>query len=156
MRSVLLTAIFLTTSILNAQSVINAVTDAASYSPRVSPGALATIFGNRLANNAAQATSFPLPLNLGGASVYAVQSQNQMQAALVYASPTQINFQVPTGLTPGTASIYVTTAAGNSLSFTVNVVSAGPSIFQDTSNHAVAQNASAGNTTNSAAHPAAS
>ncbi len=156
MRAGVFTAIFLTASILNAQTVINAVTDAASYSPRVSPGALATIFGSRLASNTAQASSFPLPLSLGGASVYAVQSsQNPIQAPLVYASPTQINFQVPSGLTDGAANFYVTVGGGNSLSFTVNVVSAGPSIFQDTSNHAIAQDASAGYATNSDTHPAA-
>src|SRR6202162_6561569 len=156
MRSSVLTAIFLTASILNAQTVINAVTDAASFSPRVSPGALATIFGSHLASNTAQADSFPLPLSLGGASVYAAQSsQNPIQAPLVYASPTQINFQVPGGLTAGTANFYVTVGGGNSLSFTVNVVSAGPSIFQDTSNHAIAQDAAAGYATNSTTHPAA-
>jgi len=145
MRSSVLTAIFVTASILNAQTVISAVTDAASFSPRVSPGALATIFGSHLASNTAQAGSFPLPLTLGGASVYAVQSsQNPIQAPLVYASPTQINFQVPSGLTAGTASFYVTVGGGNSLSFSVNVVSAGPSIFQDTSNHVIAQDAAAG------------
>ena len=157
MRISVLTAIFLTASILNAQTVINAITDAASYSPRVSPGELATIFGEHLANSTAQASSFPLPLTLGGASVYAVQSsQSPIQAPLVYASATQINFQVPSGITAGTANFYVTLGGGNSLSFTVNVVSAGPSIFQDTSNHAIAQDAGAGYATNSTAHPAAS
>jgi uncharacterized protein (TIGR03437 family) len=157
MKISVLTAIFLTASILNAQTVINAVTDAASYSPRVSPGALATIFGSHLASGTGQASSFPLPLSLGGASVYAVQSsQSPIQAPLVYASATQINFQVPSGLAAGTANFYVTVGGGNSSSFTVNVVSAGPSIFQDTSNHAIAQDAGAGYATNSAAHPAAS
>jgi len=157
MRISVLTGIFLTASFLNAQAVINAVTDAASFSPRVTPGALATIFGSNLTINTAQATSFPLPMTLGGASVYASQSsQNSIRAPLVYASATQINFQVPSGLTPGTANFYVTVGAGNSLAFTVNVVSSGPAIFQDTSNHAVAQNAGAGYTTNSGTAPAAS
>ena len=156
MRISVVTAVFLSASSLNAQTVINAIADAASFSPRVSPGALATIFGSHLANNTAQASSFPLPLSLGGASVYAVQSsQNPIQSALVYASATQINFQVPSGLSPGTANFYVTLGGGNSLSFTVNVVSAGPAIFQDTSNHAVAQDAGAGYATNSTTHPAA-
>jgi uncharacterized protein (TIGR03437 family) len=156
MRIGVFAAIFLTASILNAQTVINAITDAASFSPRISPGALATIFGSHLSSNTAQADSFPLPLSLGGASVYAAQSsQNPIQAPLVYASPTQINFQVPSGLTAGTANFSVTVGGGNSLSFTVNVVSAGPSIFQDTSNHAIAQDAGAGYATNSDTHPAA-
>jgi uncharacterized protein (TIGR03437 family) len=156
MRASILITTFLIASSLDAQTVIQAITDAASISPRISPGGIATIFGSSLASSTASASSFPLPLNLGGASVYAVQSQNQMQAPLLYASATQINFQVPSSLTPGTASVYVTLGGGNSLSFTVNVVSAGPAIFQDNSNHAIAQNASAGYTTNNSTHPAAS
>ena len=155
MRSSLLAAVFFTASTLTAQPLIQAVTDAASYSPRVSGGALATIFGTHLASATGQASGFPLPLNLGGASVFAVQSQNQIQAPLVYASPTQINFQVPSGLTPGTANIVVSAGGNNSLSFIVNVVAAGPAIFQDASNHAVAQDAGANYATNSAKNPAA-
>jgi uncharacterized protein (TIGR03437 family) len=155
MRASVFAAFFLTAPILNAQAVINAVTDAASYSPRVSPGALATIFGSNLSSGTAEAGSFPLPLSLAGVSVYAAQSQSSIQARLVYASPTQINFQVPSELAAGTANFYVALGGGSSLSFTVNVVSAGPSIFQDTSNHAIAQNASAGYTTNSDTQPAA-
>jgi uncharacterized protein (TIGR03437 family) len=153
MRIGVLAAIFLTASIVNAQR-IQAITDAASYSPRVSPGALATIFGTGLANSTAQASGFPLPLSLGGASVYALQSKTLMQAPVVYASPTQINFQVPRGLTPGIASFSVA-LGGGSFSFEVNVVSAGPAIFQDSNNHAVAQDAGASYATNSTSHPAA-
>ena len=154
MRTGVLAAIFLTASILDAQT-IQAITDAASYSPRVSPGALATIFGTGLANSTAQASGFPLPLSLGGASVFASQSKNPIQAPLTYASRTQINFQVPSGLTPGVANFSVALGGGNSLSFAVNVVSAGPAIFQDSSNHAVAQDAATGYATNSTSHPAA-
>jgi uncharacterized protein (TIGR03437 family) len=154
MRISVLAGIFLTASILNAQT-IQAITDAASYSPRVSPGALASIFGTGLANGTAQASGFPLPLSLGGASVYAIQSKNPIQASLTYASPTQINFQVPSGLTSGIANFSVALGGGNSFSFAVNVVSAGPAIFQDSSNHAIAQDAGAGYATNSTSHPAA-
>jgi uncharacterized protein (TIGR03437 family) len=154
MRIGVLAAIFLAASILNAQR-IQAITDAASYSPRVSPGALATIFGTGLANSTAQASGFPLPLSLGGASVYALQSKTLTQAPVVYASPTQINFQVPNGLTPGVANFSVA-LNGGSFSFAVNVVNAGPAIFQDSRNHAVAQDAGASYATNSTSHPAAS
>ena len=153
MRIGVLAAIFLTASILNAQR-IQAITDAASYSPRVSPGALATIFGTGLANSTAQANGFPLPLSLGGASVYALQSKTLTQAPVVYASPTQINFQVPSGLTPGVANFSVA-LNGGSFSFAVNVVNAGPAIFQDSGSHAVAQDAGASYATNSTSHPAA-
>ena len=137
----------------HAASIIQAVTDAASFAPRVSPGSLATIFGTGLANSKTNASGFPLPQTLGGATVFVVQNQNQTQAPLVYASPTQINFQVPSKLLPGTAAIYVTLGGGNSALFTVVVVSASPGIFQDANNHAAAQNPD--HSANSASNPAA-
>src|SRR5450755_2939118 len=89
-------------AVSHAASVIQAVTDAASFAPRVSPGSLATIFGSGLASSTVNASSFPLPLTLGGAAVFVNQSQALTQASLVYASPTQINFQVPSRLVAGT------------------------------------------------------
>lgn len=152
MRILTLAAISLSSfSILSAQTVINAVTDAASYAPRVAPGALASIFGSNLANGTAQATGFPLPRSLGGATVYV----NNSAVPLLYASQTQINFQVPSTLTAGTANVYVTRGGGNSLPFTFTVATSAPGIFQNTSNHAVAQNASAGYTLNTSSAPAA-
>jgi uncharacterized protein (TIGR03437 family) len=137
-----------------AASVIQAVTDAASFGPRISPGSLATIFGAGLASSTANASGFPLPQTLGGASVFISQSQNLTQAPLVYASPTQINFQVPSRLTPGTAALYVTVGGGKSLVFGFTVVSASPGIFQDTSNHAAVQNID--HSMNTSKNPAAS
>ena len=124
----------------NAASVIQAVTDAASFAPRVSPGSLATIFGTGLADSKVNAADLPLPEELGGASVFISQSQDLSQAPLVYASPTQINFQVPSRLVPGTAALYVTLGGGKSLIFNFTVVSASPGMFQDTNNHVAAQN----------------
>src|SRR5271154_4015282 len=86
-----------------AQTVISAVTDAASYAPRVSPGELATIFGSNLADSAQQAGGFPLPRSLAGATVYV----NQAAVPLLYVSETQMNFQVPSNLAAGTANMYV-------------------------------------------------
>jgi len=144
-------AIFLlSVTVTSAQTVINAVTDAASFAPRVAPGALATIFGSNLADSTAQASGFPLPRSLAGATVYV----NNSPVPLLYASQTQINFQVPGSLAPGAAHVYVTRGGGNSLPFIFTVTSSAPEIFQDTSNHAIAQNASAGYTLNSSTNPA--
>jgi uncharacterized protein (TIGR03437 family) len=134
-----------------AQTVINAVTDAASFAPRVAPGALATIFGSNLADSAQQATGFPLPRSLAGATVYV----NQAAVPLLYVSNSQINFQVPSGLAAGTANMSVTRDGGQSAVFPFTVVSSMPGIFRDTSNHAVAQNAT-DNSTNSSSKPVAS
>jgi uncharacterized protein (TIGR03437 family) len=152
MRSITLLVLLLSThAIGGAQTVINLVTDAASFAPRVAPGELATIFGSNLADSSEQATGFPLPRSMAGATVYV----NQSPVPLLYVSETQINFQVPGSLAAGTASMYVTRDGGQSALFNFTVVSSAPGIFQDASNHAIAQNAT-GNSTNSTSHPVAS
>lgn len=133
-----------------AQATINRVVDTASYAPRVAPGALATIFGSGLSRNTVQASGFPLPRNLGGTSVM----MNSAPFPLLYVSPTQINFQVPSDLAPGNVTILVTVDGGRSAPFAFTVVRAAPSIFQDDSHHALAQNASDDYSFNSPAHPA--
>ncbi len=124
------------TAVLEAQTVVNDVTDAASYAPRVAPGALATIFGSNLANSTQTATTFPLPRSMAGATVYV----NQTAVPLLYVSTTQINFQVPSNIAPGTANLFVNRSGGQSALFQFTVTSSSPGIFQDTSNHAIAQN----------------
>jgi uncharacterized protein (TIGR03437 family) len=119
-----------------AQTVINLVTDAASYAPRVAPGALASIFGSNLADSTQSATTFPLPKSMAGATVYV----NSSAVPLLYVSETQINFQVPSNVAAGTASLYVNRDGGTSAPFNFTVVTSAPGIFQDSSNHAVAQN----------------
>jgi len=149
MRSLALIPLLLFThSLAEAQSVIDLVTDAASYAPRVAPGELATIFGTNLADSTQGASSFPLPRSMAGATVYL----NQTSVPLLYVSATQINFQVPSDLAAGTANLYISRDGGQSAIYTVTVVSSSPGIFQDTSNHAVAQNA-VDNSTNSASDP---
>ena len=149
MRSLALIPLLLfTPALAEAQSVIDLVTDAASYAPRVAPGELATIFGTNLGDSTQGASNFPLPRSMAGATVYL----NQESVPLLYVSATQINFQVPSDLAAGTANLYVSRDGGQSAIYTVTVVGSSPGIFQDTSNHAVAQNA-VDNSTNSDSDP---
>jgi uncharacterized protein (TIGR03437 family) len=67
------------------------VVNGASFGGPLARGALATIFGSNLAETTASAESLPLPTTLGGAQV----TVDGVAAPLVFASPTQINFQVP-------------------------------------------------------------
>src|SRR5260370_31312990 len=79
-------------STATAQITIGAVTNGASFAANgLSPGSIATIFGTNLATSVAGAASIPLPLTLGGATV----TVNGVKAPLYYASPTQINLQIP-------------------------------------------------------------
>src|SRR5262245_6670093 len=82
-----------------AQSEV-AIVSAASFSPfNVAPGSMVAAFGQKLATTTASATDadpdtpgVQLPTLLGGARVK-VQGQN---AGLIFVSPRQINFALPT------------------------------------------------------------
>lgn len=117
---------------------ISGVTNAASYSANsLSPGAVATIFGSNLVNesNSSSFSNLPLPKMLGGASV----TVNGAAVPLFYASPTQINLQIPYETQVGTASVIVK-AYSSSESFSVPIAAASPGIFTFGTNRAVAQN----------------
>src|SRR5271166_5744816 len=94
-------------SVLGAQT-ISAVTDGASFGPRIVPGELATIFGTGLASSTAQPSSTPLPTSLNATTVVV----NNIDAPLVYVSATQINFQVPSSLNTSPVSVAVITPTG--------------------------------------------
>ncbi len=128
---------FLFAAAAPAQVTISAVTDAASFGPRVAPGSLATIFGSNLAGSTAHAPGFPLPTSLNGTTVFV----NGSPVPLAYVSAAQINFQVPRALAAGVAQLSVKYGSGQSNSFGFLVMSAAPGIFQDSSNNAAAQDA---------------
>lgn len=120
-----------------AAPTIRYVSDSASFGPRVAPGSLATIFGSDLAGDTAQASEFPIPTNLAGTTV----SVGGTLAPLLYVSPTQINFQVPSATQAGDAKIVVNGPGGASSEFSFDVTAQAPSVFQYGENHALAQNA---------------
>jgi uncharacterized protein (TIGR03437 family) len=99
------------------------VVNAANYGA-LSPGSLASIFGNNLASSPAAATA-PLPTTLGGATV----SVNGKAAPLIYVGPGQINFQVPWETAVGNATVTVTANGVNSNAVTVPVLAAAPGLF---------------------------
>jgi uncharacterized protein (TIGR03437 family) len=118
-----------------AVPAIRYVSDSAGFGPRVAPGSLATIFGSDLAGDTAEAAGFPIPVNLAGTTV----SVGGTLAPLLYVSPTQINFQVPSATPAGEAKIVVNGPGGASPEFTFSVSAQAPSIFQYGDNHALAQ-----------------
>jgi uncharacterized protein (TIGR03437 family) len=106
----------------------NGVVNAASFSPGITPGALATIFGSNLtAGVAAQMASAPLPGTLAGVQVLL----NDSPAPLLYVSDSQINFLVPADLRGPSAEVRISNPAADSASYAVNVTAAAPGIFFD-------------------------
>jgi uncharacterized protein (TIGR03437 family) len=115
--------------------VTNGVVSSASFLPKISPGSLATIAGSNLATSTGSA-SVTLPTNFAGATV----SVNGRAAPILYASPSQINFQVPWETATGNGSVTVTVDGVTSSAVTVPVTAAAPGIFFNSAGAAIAQN----------------
>jgi adhesin/invasin len=118
--------------------VILTVTNSGSFHPGGAPGALMTIFGNALSDAVYQASTLPLPQTLGPTSV----TVNGVRAPLYYASPTQINLQMPSGQTVGTAKMVVNNASlkASSPDFLVGLDAVDPGLFNTPDGRAAALN----------------
>jgi uncharacterized protein (TIGR03437 family) len=103
-----------------------AASNAASGDPNaVAPGALVSLYGQGLSQTTG--SSYPLPgASVGGASV----TMNGWPAPILYASPQQLNIQVPFELASGAANIQVRVAGAPAASGNTSVQTTGPGLFQ--------------------------
>jgi uncharacterized protein (TIGR03437 family) len=108
------------------ESALNAVVSAADYRVEgVVPGAIVSLWGASLASGTITApTPFPLPTTLGDTRV----TFGGIPAPLFFASPGQVNAQVPFEVPPGNVVVEVTSSLGVAR-MTVTVAAAGPAIF---------------------------
>jgi uncharacterized protein (TIGR03437 family) len=128
---------------------IDTIVNAASFQGgAVAPGSLIAVFGQDLSQTKETALSIPLPAALGGASL----SVNGMLAPLLYASPTQINAQVPFEASSGEVSAVVSTAGRNSAPSVLSIQPAAPGLFVLPQNRAAVRNRDG--SINDANHPA--
>ena len=118
-----------------APSRATPVVNSASYAGPAAPGAMVTVFGQNLASGVASATAVPLATSLAGATVLI----NGSPAPLLYASSSQINFQMPL-LDPGAASMSVERDGAGSAPVSVVVARSVPGIFAFGENQGVIQN----------------
>src|SRR5690349_2252222 len=98
--------------------VIASITNGGSFQPALAPGCQASIFGSGFTPAPALAMAFPLPLTLGGVSI----TVNGVGAPLFFVSASQINFIIPFEVSPGPATLILTTSQGQksaALSFTL-------------------------------------
>jgi uncharacterized protein (TIGR03437 family) len=112
------------------------------------PGSIISIYGPGLAQSVMSASGFPLPSALGGASV----TIGGLTAPMFYASPVQINAQVPYQVTAGNTMVIV--KSGGALGVvSVSVQNVAPGLFVTSDGQAAAlnQDGSANGSANAAA-----
>jgi len=107
------------------QPTVSAVESAADGSSEVAPGGLIAIYGTGLSASSEGAGQVPLPTTLANTCV----SVNNESIPLLYASPTQINAQLPFDVT-GDGSMVVRTSGGISSPFAFTVFPTAPTIFR--------------------------
>jgi uncharacterized protein (TIGR03437 family) len=107
----------------------NGVVNGASFAAPLAPGMIASLFGTGLASTTALASSSPLPVTLAGASL----QMEGFSAPLFFASPAQINFQVPWEVQGRTSAALTLAAGGTWVTATVPISSTAPAIFSTNS-----------------------
>ena len=97
----------------------------------IAPGTWIEIYGTNLANTTTNWSSafangnINAPATVGGTTV----TIGNLNAYIDYVSPTQVNAQVPFAVNPGTQQIVVSTAAGQSANYAINVTSTQAGLF---------------------------
>jgi uncharacterized protein (TIGR03437 family) len=133
------------------------IVNAANYSPGpFAPNSVITLFGSNLSNSPL-GVSAPIGLvipttNSAGVSVFVAN----MWAPVLYASPTQINFLIPTELTAGVLSVTVVKQGVNGPSVNITLVPGAPALFPSADGYVLAadwNNANALVTPQAPAHP---
>jgi adhesin/invasin len=109
--------------------VISGLTDGASFQQKYSPGMIMAVFGASLspAGTAESASGVPLPVTIAGVSA----TVNGVEAPLYYASPTQLNIQVPWQTAANSPTTLTINNNGQITSQTFLTGSASPGIFTD-------------------------
>ncbi|HLK18341.1 MAG TPA: hypothetical protein VKT81_05265 [Bryobacteraceae bacterium] len=112
----------------SAMAVANAASGQAGIT---APGSIISIYGSGLAQSTMSASGIPLPSSLAGASV----TIGGISAPIFYASPVQINAQVPYQVPIGTTTVSVKSASS-----TITVQSVAPGLFVTAQGQAAALN----------------
>jgi uncharacterized protein (TIGR03437 family) len=123
-------AIYYATPVAGAGTV--ASFNAASYAANgpLAAGAIASAFGQGLADSAVAAGAPPLPDTLGNITLSVKDSAGTTRpASLYYAGPTQINFVVPDGTAAGAAGVTVAKSGQTVATGTIQVAAVAPGLF---------------------------
>jgi uncharacterized protein (TIGR03437 family) len=115
---------------------IDAVVNAATFTGTAAPGSLISVFGSHLARTTGPATGNPIDFVHSEVTA----SVNGVPAPVLYASPTQLNVQVPYEAGAGPAVLSINNK-GQVAGFLFQLAAAAPGIFTDAAGGAVPQSA---------------
>jgi uncharacterized protein (TIGR03437 family) len=106
-------------------------TSAASYvRNHIAVEGLVSAFGANFSASAKAATALPLPTSLNGTTVKIKDAAGQERAApLLFVSPTQVNYQIPTGTAAGAATVTISNADVPVATETISIAMTAPGVF---------------------------
>ncbi|MGH9841857.1 MAG: fibronectin type III domain-containing protein [Blastocatellia bacterium] len=121
--------------VVEPRRTVTTVSAASFNGDALAPESIVAAFGTDLARTTGTAPAFPLPCTLAGASIK-VRDGNGIEhcAPLFFASPGQINFQIPPGTAIGSATITTDNGAGNISTGTVQIARVAPGLFAANAN----------------------
>lgn len=101
----------------------------AAYSREVAPGSLIAVFGQNFTTAPAAASRLPLPNQLADVQLEVAGDAGTSYAPLIYVSPSQINAQLPYGLTGSAISVRVHNGSGISSADVVPLQTVAPRLL---------------------------
>jgi uncharacterized protein (TIGR03437 family) len=111
--------------LLSGSSALAVSNAASGKAGGVAPGSLISVYGSGLATSTATAGSFPIPTALGGAAV----TIGGIAAPILYASPTQLNVQIPFDVPAGTATVSVSVNGKAAGTGSIAIQASAPGLF---------------------------
>lgn len=124
------------TKITVRQSGFAQTLSAASFTAPVAPESIASVFSLGLADAVDLAATTPLPTRLNNLEIRVRSvTGTERLAPLFFVSPDQINYQIPAGTNPGTATVFVNGVTRGPLTYgTVQVAAIAPGLFTANAN----------------------
>jgi uncharacterized protein (TIGR03437 family) len=96
----------------------------------VAPESIVSVFGGGLATGTVTSTTLPLPTRAGGSTVTILDSAGVSRLApIFYASPGQMNVQVPAGTAQGAARAVITREDGITSESSLTIAATSPGVF---------------------------
>jgi uncharacterized protein (TIGR03437 family) len=109
---------------------VTTVSAASFKGPAVAAASIVAAFGMDLSATSRAAAALPLPTGLDGMQVMIRDSAGaERLAPLFFVSPTQVNYQIPEGTSPGAAIVMINGEDGTSHTGTAQITAVAPGLF---------------------------